>query len=136
MAALQSKKGDDLCLKRQAMDNGFLIRHAHVKLAPNAELAREIDARLYRKTGVREDLTPIMRFKVVNVGSIAMNLFPDRMARTMNEKFAVPSFTDLVPTDIIDFPSTGKSSCRQLCLDKRYGGIAPLSDMFKNQAML
>jgi hypothetical protein len=56
--------------------------------------------------------------QIVNVGSIPVNLFADRMAGTMNEKVAVSCLTDLVPADIIDFPSTGKSSCRQLCLDK------------------
>ena len=59
------------------MHNGFLIRDIHIELTPNAELAREIDARLYRKAGVGEDLTPIMRFEVINVGSVAMHLLAD-----------------------------------------------------------
>ena len=71
------EKGDNLGLKRQAMYDGFLIRYIHIDLAPNTELAREIDARLYRKAGVGENLTPIMRFKIVNVGSIAMNFLTD-----------------------------------------------------------
>ena len=61
-------------------DDGVVFGQVNVDLGSNAEFAFEIDAGLDRKCGARDEAARVAGLEVVDVCSVAVAFFADRMA--------------------------------------------------------
>ena len=54
-----------------------------------------------------------MSFKVVEVRTVAVNIFSDRMSCSVDKVFSVPRLSDYIPCYIIVFPAFDRYSQRE-----------------------
>ncbi len=106
-----------------------------VNFEADAEL-REVNARLDRKARATEDAAGLVRFEIVHVRAVAVDLLPDTVASAVDEAVAVAGRGNHVAGRPIDFkaldvPAGGKGRADRL--NRR---IAGLGDDLKNLGVL
>ena len=130
-----SSNGYDLSLDRLPMYHCIMGGEIDIQFASNAELPRQVNPRLDRETGVRQQPTSILRFQVINVGAITMHLFADRMAGPVHKIFPISRALNHLPADIIHFPPMRECAAANPALHERHGRIASLPHNLKNLLM-
>ena len=104
-----SSNGYDLSLDWLPVYHCIMGGEIDIQFASNAELPRQVNPRLDRETGVRQQPASILRFQVINVGAITMHLFADRMAGPVHKIFPIPRVLNHLPAHVVYFPSIGNA---------------------------
>src|SRR2546426_6453160 len=91
---LRSEDRYDGGLDGDAGDECIGLGEIDVHLAPDAEFARQVDARLDREARVREQAPPVLGLEIVDVGAIAVDFFTDRVPGTVDEPVFIPRLPD------------------------------------------
>src|SRR5690349_4726767 len=126
----------EFALKWQPEHERITLRQEDVQLASNAELSLEIDAGFDRKAGTRHETSGVLRFKSVDVGSVAVDLLADRVAGPMDELSTVAGRFDHAAAGCIDFVAEGALSRLHLGAYELEGGLTTLPDDAEHRAML
>src|SRR2546428_10683806 len=90
----RSQDGDDGGLDGDAGDECIGLGEIDVHLAPDAEFARQVDARLDREACVWEQAASVLGLEIVDVGAIAVHFFTDRVPGTVDEPIFIPRLPD------------------------------------------
>src|SRR4029078_3833496 len=136
MAAEGLKQRPEFALKWQSEHERVALRQEDIQLAANAEFSLEIDTWLDRKTGTRHKTSRVLRFKSVDVGSVAVDLFADRVAGPMDELSTVASRLDHAAAGCIDFIAEGALPGLHLGAYELKGGLTTLPHDAEHRAML
>src|SRR5205807_2467417 len=99
----------------------------HVHLTADAKLTRQVNARLNREAGIRDDLALVFRFQVVHVGAIAVDAYANRMSSAMREILPETGRGDMPARGFIYLPSSDPapgSECLLHLFDSGIAGIA------------
>src|SRR5207249_4721934 len=88
------KERDDVVLHRGGHLDAALV-HVHVDLAADPEVF-EIDTRLDREAGPRNELALVDRLETVDVAAVSVHLEPDTVAGAVDEMIGVPALADVV----------------------------------------
>ena len=100
-----------------------------VHLAPDPEFG-QIDPRLDREAGAREDQALVVGFQVVHVGAIAVGLLADVMPRPVDEVGSVARLLDDPTRGGIDLPSAEEyRSTQPLRVEDAMRPAAPEQDL-------
>jgi hypothetical protein len=125
----------DLALQRQTEHQRLALSEVHVQFTPNPKLAGQVDPWLNRKAGSRHQTAGVLRLQAIDVGSVAMNFFTDRMARAMDELITIAATLDDLPAGVVDFPTEWAMAGSYFCPDKGQGRVPSPPDQVENLAM-
>ena len=89
-------------------DDRVVLADVDVDLGSDAEFSFEVNSRFDRKCRSRDQTTRIACFEIVDVGSIAMTFFADRVTGAMEKLIGVTRFADNGTRDIIDIGPTDR----------------------------
>src|SRR5437870_11389291 len=125
---LGGEDGDDGSLDGNAGDECVRLGEIDVHLAPDAEFAREVDARLDRKAGVREQTASVPGLEVVDVGAVAVDFFADRVPGAVEEPVSVSRLPDHAAAHVVHIPTAREAARAYFLLDERDGGVPRARD--------
>src|SRR5437870_11394718 len=125
---LGGEDGDDGGLDGNAGDECVRLGEIDVDLAPDAEFARAVDARLDRKARVREQTASVPGLEVVDVGAVAVDFVADRVPGAVKEPVSVSRLPDHAAALVVHIPAAREAACAYFLLDERDGGVARARD--------
>src|SRR5207244_3280540 len=118
----------NLTLQGQTEHQRLTFSEIHVQFTPNPELAWQVDPWLNRKASPRHQAAGVLCLQAIDVGSVAMNFFADRMARAMDELIAIAPPLDDLPAGVVDFPAEWMMAGCYFCLDEGQCRVPSLAD--------
>src|SRR5256712_3762312 len=119
---------DDGGLDGNAGDECVGLGEIDVYLAPDAEFARQVDARLDRKAGVREQTASVPGLQVVDVGAVAVDFFADRVPGAVEEPVSKACLQDHAAAHVVHIPAAREAARAHFLLDEPDGGVARARD--------
>src|SRR5512141_1185894 len=125
----------DLTLQRQPKHQRLALSEVHIQFAPDPKLAGQVYSWFNRKACSWDQTAGVLRLQTIDVRSVAMNFFTDRMARAMDELIAVAAMLDNLPAGTIDLPTEWVMARSYFCLDEGQGSIPSLPEQVENPAM-
>ena len=99
--------------------DGTVAVDEHVDLAADAEVG-QIDSRFDGKAGPSEHSAVFVRFEIVHVRAVAVDLLADAVAGAVDEEVAVARLSDHVARGLIDFPALERMSHGEGITDVMY----------------
>src|SRR5581483_5722160 len=99
----------------------------HVDLRSDAEVF-EIDARLDRKAGSREQAPIVVRLVIVHVDAVAVDRLPETVARPVEDLRGVAPADDHLARGAIDLPAANLASGARALLHETNRRIACVAD--------
>src|SRR5712692_6687576 len=125
---LGREDGDDGGLDGNAGDECVGLGEIDVHLAPDADFAGEIDARLDRKARVREQAASVPGLEVVDVGAVAVDFFADRVPGAVEEPVSKACLPDHAAAHVVHIPAAREAARAHFLLDERDGVVARARD--------
>src|SRR5262245_57457489 len=95
----------------RAGDSRFALAHEHIDFRAYAEV-RQVNAGLDREATPRSNAPLVVRFEIVHVGAIAVDVLSDGVPGAMHEVLAEPARLNEAPRRVIDFETTQRLAGR------------------------
>src|SRR5262249_34762370 len=106
---------------------GGLGPDQHVYFAAHAKL-RQINTRLNRKAGVRQNTALVVDFKVIHVCAIGVNFGADGVACSVNEIVAESCIFDVRAHSPVNFPARNRATLGDGVLNSFHAQVTRLAD--------
>src|SRR5262249_42956906 len=97
-----------LCLWFSSGHPSLVLVYVNVDLAPNTELALQINSRFDRETGSRNQNSRVLRFQIVDIGAVAVHFGVDVVTGAMNKVIRVARLLDHISTGIVYLPPVNR----------------------------
>src|ERR1700686_954980 len=117
------------CYFGRAVPRKDIYFTAHAKL-------RQVNARLNREAGVRDDLAVVLGFQVVHVGAVAMHVHADGVPRAVGEVLRVTGIVYELARCLVYFPTGNTPLAGEGFLDFLDPRIAPAGDDIEDLNLL
>ena len=108
-------------------DLDLFVAYIDIDLGADAEFSFEVNAGLDGETNARSNPPRVARFEVIDVHSVAVDFFADRMPGPMCELIGITGARNDAARDIIDVRATNGFACLHIRAHEFDRGIARIA---------